>query len=443
MSYQSPYQTFIFEDYSFDPATNTAQFHYSFDGERHFTETLSLGPVILNSPRPEKSFSGIQDPINNDVLEKALQLSFYLAGTSYYKAFPTKKVIFKKAQPDAWQAQFLQKVYTEGLSQFLFENKLELSDIATFEAGPATQTASDYNGEGIIALQSGGKDSLLLATLLEEKAVAYTPWYIQYSQSYPRVLDQLKYPLTTARRTVDSAVLKQAQADGALNGHVPVTYIVLSYALLEAILQAKNTVLAAIGAEGGEPHEFIGDLPVNHQWAKTWEAEQLFAQYVTDYISSDLRVGSPLRGFSELKIAELFTKHAWEKFGHSFSSCNKANYELGADNSTLQWCGDCPKCANSYLLFAPFVEPKELQSLFGGEDLFQKPSLTETFKGLLGIDGVMKPFECVGETTELQTAYHMAIQKYPEAYTLPFDVPVGNFDYKKMQVHNQTLESYI
>lgn len=427
MAYQSPYQAFIFEDYSYDPKTNTAEFHYSFDGQHHFTErvTFSLSSAAV-------------DPIKNEILQRALQLAFYTASTSYYKAFPTKKVIFKNAKPDAWQAKFLQRIYTEGLSQFLFENNLELSNVVTFESAESEQTASEYEGEGIIALQSGGKDSLLLATLLEENGTEYTPWYIQYSQSHPQILDELKYPLKTVKRTVDIEALKQAQEEGGLNGHIPVTYIVLSFALIEAILQGKNTVLAAIGAEGGEPHEFIGDLPVNHQWAKTWEAEQLFSEYVTNYISANIHVGSPMRGFSELKIAELFTKHAWEKFGNSFSSCNKANYELGTDNSTLKWCGDCPKCANSYLLFAPFVEPGELQALFGGEDLFAKPSLTETFKGLLGIEGVMKPFECVGETAELQTAYHMARENFgATSYQLPFEVPKADFDYQTVQPHNK------
>lgn len=132
----------------------------------------------------------------------------------------------------------------------MFENDLQLSDVATFEAGESEQSVSNYSGDGIIALQSGGKDSLLLATLLEEKDIQYTPWYIQYSQSHPHVLDELKYPLKTVRRSVDIEALKQAQADGGLNGHIPITYIVLSFALIEAILFGKNTVLAAIGAEG-------------------------------------------------------------------------------------------------------------------------------------------------------------------------------------------------
>jgi hypothetical protein len=149
---------------------------------------------------------------------------------------------------------------------------------------------------------------------------------------------------------------------------------------------------------------------------------------VSRYITPDIRIGSPLRVYSELRVAELFVEHAWEKYGHQFSSCNVANYEQGADNTTLKWCGNCPKCANSYLLFAPFLPSDELKNIFNGQDLFVKPTLERTFKGLLGIDGVEKPFECIGEIDELRLAYHQA-QERGGYKILPFDVPISTFDY--------------
>lgn len=418
MSYQSPYQAFVFEEYAYDDEKKMASFHYSFDGERHFEERVYFG-------------GGSTD---EQLLDEALKLAFYVVGTSYYKAFPTQKIMFNTAAPDERQAAFLQRVYHEGLSQFLFENQLTTAHMAQFVSEKkVSANPSVYDGEGLLVLQSGGKDSLLLATLLAEADDEYTPLYIHSSEAHPQVLDELSQPLRTMRRVLDIDALQTAAHDGALNGHVPVTYIVLAYALIDALLHNENTVLAAIGNEGAEPHAFIDDLPVNHQWSKTWEAEQLFSQYVTDYISPDLHVGSPLRGFSELRIAELFVEKCWETYGHSFSSCNAANYTQGVDNTQLKWCGECPKCANSYLLFSPFVAPKELQSLFDGKDLFAKPSLTETFKGLLGIDGVMKPFECVGEVDELRLAYHMAKEQWKtEIHELPYSIPHASFDYKKV-----------
>lgn len=402
---------FVFDGWEFDQATHTARFKYAFeDTDQKFTETVT--------------FASSGDSYDKDALVRALDLAHLLIGTSYYKAFPTTDISFSANGIDEWQAIFLNKVYQEGLSQFAYENALTRKDLAQFSATQSVQEAVPYEGSGVLCLQSGGKDSLLLASLLLKKNTDFESLYISSTESYPAVLDDIGQPVRVIQRHIDKDALRNATKHGAKNGHVPVTYIVLAISLVQAILDGKNTVLAAIGREGEESHAWIDDLPVNHQWSKTWEAEQLFAEYVERYVSPDIRVGSPLRGYSELKIAELFAQHAWEKFGHSFSSCNRANYQQGHDNTQLSWCGDCPKCANSYLLFAPFVSQDELSQVFGG-DLFTKESLQEIFKGLMGIDGVMKPFECVGETDELRLAYHSACENGYEP--LPFEVPPSSF----------------
>lgn len=404
---------FIFDSFGFEPATGEATFHYrTTEPDKDYTETITLQQA---------------DAYDEVVLDKVLFLAFMLIGVSYYKTFPTTEVEVRHPLDD-WQTAFFSRVYQEGLSQFAFENGKTRGDLAQFVASPNDDTieAVAYEGEGIIALQSGGKDSLLTAQLLTEAGHDFTSLYITSGNSHPAVAEEVKGDLVTVTRSIDIATIKEGLAEGGLNGHVPVTYIVLSIGLLQAVLMGKNALLASIGHEGEEPHAWIDDLPVNHQWSKTWQAEQLFANYVTRYISPDLRVGSLLRKYSELRIAELFAEHCWSMYGHKFSSCNRANYGQGADNSTLTWCGDCPKCANSYLLFAPFVPADELRSLFGDQELFEKASLADTFKGLLGIDGVMKPFECIGEVDELRAAYHLAIGK--DFSPLPFDVPASMFD---------------
>lgn len=411
------YDTFYFESYAYDAASSSAVFCYSFDHERWFEEKVQFTPPV--------EYDGV-------VLDRALFLAFCVIGTSYYKCFPTRTTVFMQGELTPFQAKFCQTVYREGLSQFIFENHLELDSLVQFHGITEREVSPlKYSGQGVAMLQSGGKDSLLLAALAEEQQIAYTPLYITSGDAHPQVLDILAYPLRTVRRMVDRTAIQQAIADGGLNGHVPVTYIVEAIALIDAILHGQSTVLAAIGREGNEAHEYVGDLAVNHQWSKTWPAEQLMMCYVTTCIAPELQMGSPLRGLSELRIAELFVDKAWQRFGHSFSSCNRANYQQGTDNTTLTWCGECPKCANSFLLFAPFVEPEELRNLFGGKNLFVDSRLTETFKGLLGIGGVMKPFECIGEIDELRLAYHMARKRFGvDVYALSFDVPESTFDYR-------------
>ncbi|MCB9819783.1 hypothetical protein H6796_00535 [Candidatus Nomurabacteria bacterium] len=401
---------FYFESYEFDG--KEAFFRYR-DYSRAYEERVSF-----RNPRHD---------YDKDLLDRALFLSFILIGTSYYKLFPTREVVFREGGIDSWQAEFLNYVYQEGLSQFAYENNLTRSDLAHFSATDSEERgALKYDGRGVLVLASGGKDSLLTAAILEEKNKDFDSYYISSSDYYPSVLDDINGELFVSKRQIDIEGIKSSIAVGGKNGHVPVTYIVQSLALVQAILLGNNTVLSSIAREGEEAHAWIDDLPINHQWSKTWKAEQLFVQYVQRYISADIRIGSALRGYSELRVAEMFVDYAWQKYGTKFSSCNRANYEQGSDNRLLSWCGSCPKCANSYLLFAPFMPEPQLRRIFKGKDLFADSSMQKIFKGLLGVDSIMKPFECIGEIDELRKAYHMAeLRGYSR---LPFTVPDSEFD---------------
>ena len=405
-------KTFTFLDYSFDKKSLIATFSYLGPNKTKFTEQISFLTASKN--------------YNEDVLDKALFLAFITIGTSYYKCLPTPNVSLKNHKIDSFQAKFFNHIYQEGLSQYAFENNLTRRNLAHFKpTAKSSSSAEPYSGSGVLALQSGGKDSLLVATLLEEKSIPFTPWYISANGSHPTILDSFESKLVTTNRSIDLENLKSAK----YNGHVPVTYINQSLALIQAILLNKSTTLVSIGQEGNEPHAIIGDLKVNHQWSKTWEAEQLFSTYVEKYISPNIKIGSPLRKFSELKIAQLFAQKCWKTYKNKFSSCNVANYRQSLDSKQLTWCGECAKCANSFLLFAPFLSKKDLTSVFNGKDLFEDKNLTNTFKGLLGIDGHTKPFECVGETAELRKAYNLRQPGYAD---LPFTVPDSNFDLDKL-----------
>lgn len=431
--YQSPYSVFWFEGCGFDIDSCTAEFHYSFDGALEFTERVQ--------------FEKPTEPYDRAVLGRCLSLAFLVAGTSYYKCYPTSQVKFRDAAISILDAKLLNAVYRDGLSQFVFENGLNPDMMPEFSGSDEDVQPLPYRGAGVLVMQSGGKDSLLLAQLLNETHLPYRTCHISANGAVPTVITELNgQPPRVIRRTIDNEKLQLAAVSEALNGHVPVTYITMSYALVDAVLHGENTVLAAIGQEGNEAHEQIGTFRVNHQWSKTWEAEQLFSWYVQAAISPALNVGSPLRPFSELRIAELFTIKAWERFGHAFSSCNVANYKQSVDNSQLRWCGVCPKCANSYLLFVPFVDPDELRGLFGGKDLFADADLEQTFKGLLGIDGVMKPFECVGDIAELRTAYKLAAERWGDrAGSLPFAVveEQGRFNYQVPRERQPWTQQFI
>jgi hypothetical protein len=152
---------FVFESYDFDG--KVASFRYTY-GNLRYQESVTFD---------------VGQWYDEAVLERALLLAILVVGTSYYKAFPSPNVRFETGELDDWQAEFCNKVYQEGLSQFAFENSLTRQDLAKFNStSQSIQHAVSYDGQGILALQSGGKDSLLVAALLEGKSESYTPWYI-------------------------------------------------------------------------------------------------------------------------------------------------------------------------------------------------------------------------------------------------------------------------
>ena len=417
---------FKFLRYKFNPSTFIASFYYEGADGTNFCEKIQFEKTRFD-------FSSEASVI----LDRALTLAHIILGTSYYKSHPTPEISIPY-NLDVEKATFFNYVYQEGLSQFAYENDLTRDNLAHFKPNKIAllENPIKYEKEGILVGQSGGKDSLLTAKLLNNKKKSWTGVIISSTNTYPKILDKTGAKnIQVIIRKIDT---KNLIKSGGMNGHVPVTYINMCLMLIQAILSGNNVILTSIGHEGAEPHTRIGDLDVNHQWSKTWEAEQLFSNYMHHYLSKNIEIGSPLRKYSELKIAELFTKKCWDDFGHEFSSCNVANYKQGANNSNLKWCGLCSKCANSYLLFAPFIEPKDLNSLFeNGTPLTEKKELFDDFKGLLGIDNSMKPFECVGEIAELRLAYHL---KKPGFSDLPFDVPDSNFDYQKLYPAQENLE---
>ena len=427
--------SFIFDKFSFDRLSLRAEFHY-----RHTEPELKFKEII------EFDKTGMVNSSDAE-LEQGLILLFYLLGVSYFKAFPTADIKFNSHQPDAWQQSFLANVYTDGLSQFIFENNLSLEDFPFAGSQKLENLAlpnyQNLQKDGVLALQSGGKDSLLTAKILESKIIEFKPFNMPYGNQYPSILDSFNEKPRFAKRIIDKETLSLAAEQGGLNGHVPVTYITSAIATVDAIIHGEKWVVLSVGQEGNEAHEYVDRMAVNHQWSKTWEAEKLFANYIYKYLSQQIVVGSLIRKYSELKIAEIFVQKCWDRYGSEFSSCNKANYLQGAKNTKLKWCGNCPKCANSYLLFAPFVDPDQLNKIIGSDMLGDK-AMADTFKGLLGIDGFMKPFECVGEVLELRLAYHMAQKRWGDKISkLKFQVPSSDFNYNKTYDYNKAFDTLL
>ena len=120
------YSSFVFESYTYNSASNTARFNYSFDGTLHFTETYIITlPKLAN--------------YDSAMLDRAVQLLFFIAGVSYYKAFQVNDIIIKSGSVDTKLADFLSTTYQHGLREYFYHNNMPITTPVKF---PTTATAA-------------------------------------------------------------------------------------------------------------------------------------------------------------------------------------------------------------------------------------------------------------------------------------------------------------
>jgi hypothetical protein len=156
-------------------------------------------------------------------------------------------------------------------------------------------------------------------------------------------------------------------------------------------------------------------MTINHQWSKSEEFEHLLNQYVHRWITPDLTYYSPLRQKTELEIVKEFV--SYPQYFPVFSSCNR-NFSIGNALQGKRWCGQCPKCAFAFLMFAAYLPKKQVIDIFE-KDMLADSNLLPLFRDLGG-RGNLKPFECVGTFDEVQEALTL-IQKKGE-FTVPAEL---------------------
>ncbi len=412
------YHQFRFESYAFDLKTKQLQLHYALDDAIHFTETFSFPFAFA-------------EQLDAAALDRACFGLFMMAGISYYKTYLPDGIMVNQGGLTAAQADFFATVYRHGLGEFYVRNDLTPPDQIIFPVDPDAQAhaQSVANLSGALVPLGGGKDSLVSVELLRQANIPLSTWTVSHSDLLAPLIERIGSPHLPVDRQIDPQLL-QLNQQGAYNGHVPISAILAFTAVITALLSGKQDIVMTNDATAGEVNLEYHGLQVNHQYSKTLAFERDFQEYVTTNISPSVCYFSLLRPFSELRIAELFTKHWLTKYQGVFTSCNR-NFKQGNVNP-LHWCGECPKCAFVFLIFAPFVPKNQLIDLFGGQNLFTKPDLEHTYRELLGIQG-HKPFECVGEIKECRQAVQMAraTGEYPELDQYQF--PAFEYDYLALQ----------
>jgi hypothetical protein len=427
------YNVFYFEGCEFDEQAREARFRYSYDHELKFTHRVNFDFPFLGGH-------------SREALDRVLRGLWLMAGVSYYKAALPPEIVVEGAKLSAGEAKFFSETYRLGLGQLLYENQLSLTRVVRFKSETdGGNPVRGLPGGGDLVALGGGKDSLVTTTILESAGKEFGTFSATYSSVAGKALGELGglvgRPYLAMRRTFDPQLLK-LNADGAYNGHVPVTAELMLVGLAAAVLTGRRRVIFSNESSAGEGNVKYEGVQINHQYSKSPEFERAFRTYLHMEISPELDCFSLLRPLGDLRIAQLFARGPLERYWGHFTSCNRS-FRHGSSGFT--WCGECPKCAFVFLILAPFVEKGRLESIWG-ENLLAKPLLEPTYRELLGLEG-HKPFECVGEIEECRQAVRMIAGKYPEAKR--FGVPPGEYDWRRMhqehmpEQYQEILRNYL
>jgi hypothetical protein len=393
------YQTFIFDSYTLNDAKGTIELRYSLDDKIHFTETMTL-----RSPREARE-------IDEEALNQALFALHLIGGMSYYKTCVPKTIEVRSGALTENQAAFWNTVYENGLGEFFYRNEIDFRDLIHFpataekeERPPSLATEqSAQKPRRVLAPIGGGKDSLVTAELLHEAGVDTTLFRMGRHPFIDELTAATGLPMLTVDRAL-SGTLFELNAQGALNGHVPVTAYLSTLSVVVSLLYGFDTIAMSNERSASEGNVSFHGKEINHQWSKSIEFELLFQEYLRTSISQSIKYWSLLRPLSELSIVGIFSR--FTQYFPLFTSCNK-NWRIAAERrSGSRWCGECPKCAFAFLLLSAFLPKQTLLEIFG-KNLFDDEALLPTYRELLGLQGC-KPFECVGTPDESTAALFLA-----------------------------------
>lgn len=383
---RSESRVFHFVGRDFDSATGLVSLRYELDGVP--LEERVMLPASAGSPAAESAIGA------------ALDLLHWTVAVSYWKAGCPDELRFSSNRPDAWQADWLNRLYRCGLAEFAHRNRLDSDAWPLFEGverPTPTPVKVGLRRRSLVPM-GGGKDSLVAWARLQQAGDQPDSVQIGGSALIRQIGAALPGRHWEISRVLDPT-LARLNARGAWNGHVPVTAINSAILTLAALVLDFDRVSFA-NERSADEASLIDERgrPINHQFSKSFEFELMFDQWVHRYLAADLHVFSILRRDRELAICREFAH--LDDFHALFSSCNR-NFHLDGPR-TARWCGECPKCHFVFLCLAPFMSPERLVAIFG-RNLLAEEEQVGGFSQLLALDGI-KPFECVGEADEARAS---------------------------------------
>ena len=282
------------------PRLNGGSIELGYRGTGHdgssaeFTEVIEL-PAALDQVAPET-----RGPL--------LRLLSLAASLSYFKAFAPGRIEVAGGLTTR-ERQFLDELTKNGLGEFAYLNELP-EVFQTRIAGPTLREEPTSAGESpvpqrVLVAVGGGKDSIVSIEALKTAGYEVGLFSVNGYKPIEDTAVAAGIPLQTARRRLDPELFR-LNAEGAPNGHVPVTAVNSVIAVLTALALGYDTVAFSNEASSSYGNVVWHGRTVNHQWSKGLEFERL--------LRASLPAGAPtyvslLRPLTELRIARRFAEH--------------------------------------------------------------------------------------------------------------------------------------
>jgi UDP-N-acetyl-alpha-D-muramoyl-L-alanyl-L-glutamate epimerase len=359
--------------------------HYTLRGDAcddvAFAEVVNLGAAI-GDRRPD---------------DRLLRLLALTCSPSYYKAAapPKIEIAFRTGE---FERDYLRALIAGGLGEFAYRNSLPMAltpEITGPEAAPQDvgDDPWDPDAQPLVPV-GGGKDSVVTIEALKRHGFAPTLFSVNQFDPIDRCIEISGLDSVRVTRSIDRRLIG-INAEGAHNGHVPVTAINSVIGLIVADANGFGPVVLS-----NERSSNVGNVTwlgrdVNHQWSKSISYESLLRDTLRRYGMNPDRYFSLLRPLSESEIADRFRDSP--QYFRGFISCNRP-FAIDAGRRGATWCGHCPKCLFVFGLMAPRLGRAEVEAIFG-HNLLADPDNRPGFEDIVGL-GVHKPFECVGEYYE-------------------------------------------
>jgi UDP-N-acetyl-alpha-D-muramoyl-L-alanyl-L-glutamate epimerase len=379
---------FVYTQFRISDDRTTAWFDYTsqLNGtEYRFTEQLTFPVALLDTPEQARSL-------------RALHLAL---GVSYYKKFLPPKIVHPYAMNDA-EAAFWNSNWQNGLGEFLYVNKLDVSRIAQFGAqdGQQYEGSSDSRTEGALLGIGGGKDSIVAGELLKSINVPVEGFVMATGEQLGQaasVAETMGIPLHAVKRVLDTQLIELKGVPGTYSGHVPISMIFGLVGAALAVAKSAAYVVVANEASASIPRITWGDMAVNHQWSKSYEFERDLQQFIRTDIVDSITYFSAVRQLTSVGIAKLFAK--LPQYFEVFTSDNSVFRIDPSKRPNGRWSKESPKSLSSYILLAPWMSDEDVARTFT-MDFLNQADLQNLFLELTGVEGE-PPLDCVGTVEEL------------------------------------------